>query len=91
MAQIPGHQPAHHARGRGGGLVRLRRCHHRPEVGGHVYTARIAIPDNEMTKLGELKLIAGMPVDFIRTSDRSVMSYLAKPMTDQVARAFREK
>jgi len=44
-----------------------------------------------MTKLGELKLIAGMPVDFIRTSDRSVMSYLAKPMTDQVARAFREK
>ena len=28
---------------------------------------------------------------FIRTSDRSMLSYLFKPLTDQARRAFREK
>jgi HlyD family secretion protein len=38
----------------------------------------------------KLKLIAGMPVEaFIKTGDRSEMSYLTKPMTDQIAPAFR--
>jgi HlyD family secretion protein len=34
----------------------------------------------------------GMPVEvFIRTSDRSLLSYLMKPLADQMHRAFREK
>jgi HlyD family secretion protein len=36
------------------------------------------------------KLVAGMPVEaFIQTSPRTVMSYLMKPMRDQITRAFK--
>jgi HlyD family secretion protein len=33
-----------------------------------------------------------MPVEaFIQTGDRKVLSYLLKPIADQIARAFRER
>jgi HlyD family secretion protein len=33
-----------------------------------------------------------MPVEtFVKTGERTVMSYLAKPLYDQITRAFREK
>jgi HlyD family secretion protein len=33
-----------------------------------------------------------MPVEaFVKTGDRSVVSYLVRPMSDQIARALREK
>ena len=33
-----------------------------------------------------------MPVEaFVQTGDRTVISYLVKPLTDQFKRAFREK
>jgi HlyD family secretion protein len=36
--------------------------------------------------------VPGMPVEaFIRTADRTVFSYLTKPLVDQARRAFREK
>ena len=36
-------------------------------------------------------LMPGMPVEaFIRTGDRSALSYLVKPMSDYFTRAFRE-
>jgi HlyD family secretion protein len=38
-----------------------------------------------------VKLVPGMPVEaFIKTGDRTVMSYLVKPLSDQIARAFHE-
>ena len=41
--------------------------------------------------LGHLKLIPGMPVEvFIQTGSRNALSYLIKPLEDQVARAFKE-
>lgn len=56
------------------------------------YTARIAIEPHELARLGGVKLIPGMPVEsFIKTGDRTVGSYLTKPLFDQVARAFRER
>jgi HlyD family secretion protein len=62
------------------------------KTNANYYTVRIAIPADEIEKLGKLKLIAGMPVEaFIKTSDRSMISYLTRPMTDQISRAFREK
>jgi HlyD family secretion protein len=62
------------------------------KTNANYYTVRIAIPADEIEKLGKLKLIAGMPVEaFIKTSDRSMISFLTRPMTDQIARAFREK
>ena len=56
------------------------------------YTVRIAIPPAEIARLGDVKLVPGMPVEaFIKTGDRTVISYLVKPLADQIARAFREK
>jgi len=56
------------------------------------YTIRIGMPADEVVKLGEVKLVPGMPVEtFVQTGDRTVMSYLAKPLYDQISRAFREK
>ncbi|MBA5777863.1 HlyD family type I secretion periplasmic adaptor subunit [Stappia sp. F7233] len=56
------------------------------------YEARLALDDGETERLGDVDLVPGMPVEtFIRTSDRTVLSFLLKPLTDQVARAFREE
>jgi HlyD family secretion protein len=56
------------------------------------YTVRIAIPTSESAQLGEVRLVPGMVVEtFIKTGDRTMASYLAKPLTDQVMRAFRER
>ena len=61
-------------------------------TGANYYTVRIATPREELLKLGGVKLIAGMPVEaFIETGERTVLSYLVKPMRDQISRAFRER
>ena len=55
------------------------------------YTVRISTTRSETERLGEVKLVPGMPVEsFIKTQDRTVISYFIKPLSDQVARAFRE-
>jgi HlyD family secretion protein len=55
------------------------------------YTARVSVPQDEMAKLKNLKLLPGMPVEaFIQTGMRTVLSYLGKPMTEQFNRAFRQ-
>jgi len=54
------------------------------------YTVRIRVPDGELARLEGLQLIAGMPVEaFIETTPRTVASFLVKPLSDQLARAFR--
>jgi HlyD family secretion protein len=61
-------------------------------TGQTYYVTRIAMTKNEIARLGEVKLIPGMPVEaFVQTGERSVMSYLMKPLQDQFMRAFREK
>jgi len=60
--------------------------------GASFYVLRIAVPEAELARLGDLKLIAGMPVEaFIQTGQRTVMSYLVKPLSDQLMRAWRER
>jgi HlyD family secretion protein len=62
------------------------------KTGQSYYTVRIAFAGAEMRRLGEVKLVPGMPVEcFIQTEQRTVLSYLLKPVDDQVTRAFREK
>ncbi len=59
--------------------------------GATYYTARVHVSDMELAKLADLKLIAGMPVEaYIQTGTRSALSFLTKPVTDQIARAFKE-
>jgi HlyD family secretion protein len=54
------------------------------------YSVRIRIPDSELARIDGLHPVAGMPVEaFIETSPRTVMSYLVKPMLEQVDRTFR--
>jgi HlyD family secretion protein len=63
-----------------------------PKTGAYFYTVRVAIGEEELSKLEGLKLVAGMPVEaFIKTSDRTALSYLTRPLVDQIYRAFREK
>jgi HlyD family secretion protein len=59
-------------------------------TGTSYYTVRIAIPEDEVARLGGLKLLPGMPLEtFIQTGERTILSYLTKPFTDQAARAFK--
>lgn len=61
-------------------------------TGASYYTVRIALKPQEVEKLGTSKLVPGMPVEvFIKTSERSVLSYLTKPLMEQAGRAFRER
>lgn len=56
------------------------------------YTARIDIPTDQLGRLGTVKLLPGMPVEtFIATEERTVASYLLKPLTDQVMHVFRQQ
>ena len=61
-----------------------------PKSGQSFYTGRIAVSDNELSRLQGLILAPGMPVEaFIQTGQRTVLSYLTKPLTDNVMRSFR--
>jgi len=54
------------------------------------YSVRIRVAEGELSRLEGLQLLAGMPVEsFIQTTPRTVASFLVKPLTDQLARAFR--
>src|SRR5262249_6808166 len=61
-------------------------------TGQSYYTIRISMPPNEVAKIGDLKIVPGMPVEaFVQTGERTMISYLAKPLADQLMRMFREK
>jgi HlyD family secretion protein len=61
-------------------------------TGQSTYTIRVSMPPAEIARLGDVKLIPGMPVEaFVQTGERTLLSYLIKPLNDQLMRAFREK
>lgn len=61
-------------------------------TGFSYYTARIDISADQLDRLGMVKLMPGMPVEtFIATEERTVLSYLLKPLSDQVMHAFRQQ
>ncbi len=61
-------------------------------TGQTYYTIRIAMPGDEVAKLGEVRMVPGMPVEaFVQTGDRTMISYFIKPLSDQLMRMFREK
>lgn len=56
------------------------------------YVLRIKADEKAIEKIGGLSLVPGMPVEaFIQTGDRTALSYIVKPLNDQIARAFREE
>ncbi|WP_454621573.1 HlyD family type I secretion periplasmic adaptor subunit [Bradyrhizobium cenepequi] len=61
-------------------------------TGQSFYTIRVSMPPDEVKRLGDVKIIPGMPVEaFVQTGDRTMLSYLMKPLSDQFMRSFREK
>lgn len=60
-------------------------------TGQPYYLATVEITD-AIAKLGSRKLMPGMPVEvFVQTEERTAISYITKPFTDQMMRAFREE
>jgi HlyD family secretion protein len=56
------------------------------------YTVRVSLKPQEVAKLGDAKLVPGMPVDvFIQTPGRTALTYLIKPLREQAERAFKER
>ncbi len=61
-------------------------------TGQSYYLVRISMTASEIKRLGDVKLTPGMPVEaFIQTGERTMLSYLIKPLHDQLMRSFREK
>jgi len=63
-----------------------------PQTGAVFYTIRVAVPAAELARLAPQTISAGMQAEvFVRTQDRTPLQYIAKPLHDQIARAFRER
>jgi HlyD family type I secretion membrane fusion protein len=56
------------------------------------YTARVTIDPKEMAKLGDVKLHTGMPVEvLINRGERTTLQYMIGPISNNFARAFKER
>ena len=56
------------------------------------FTATVVIAESELAKLDGRKLLPGMTSEvMIRTGSRTMLSYLAEPLTQNFRRAMREK
>ncbi len=61
------------------------------QTGVSYYTIVILIPDTELNRLVGLKLLPGMPTEtMLKTTDRTIASFLIKPLLDHMNRSFRE-
>lgn len=65
---------------------------HDEATGAPFYSVRVGLPESEIAKLPQgQKLVPGMPAEtFMRTGDRTVLSYLVEPFAAQLRRVFRE-
>jgi len=56
------------------------------------YKVQVSISKEEIKRLDSRKLVPGMPAEvFLQTGDRSALSYLVKPLSNQNEKAFREE
>ena len=63
-----------------------------PQQAQAYYMVRLSLPESEVARLGDLRLVPGMPAEaFIRTSERTPLQYLLKPLREQITRTFRER
>nr|WP_298410283.1 HlyD family type I secretion periplasmic adaptor subunit [uncultured Halomonas sp.] len=62
-------------------------------TGAYYYKARIKVTEQGARDMTEsMQLLAGMPAEvMIRTGERTFASYIAKPITDMLARAMQEE
>lgn len=63
-----------------------------PSNGQEHYIAYVQLAQDELQQLKGIRLVPGMPAEvYISTQERTAASYLTKPFTDQMNRAFRER
>ena len=56
------------------------------------YLVRVSLSDQQRHRLSGLQLVPGMPAEvFMQTTSRTLLSYLLKPIMDQMQRAFVEQ
>jgi HlyD family secretion protein len=64
---------------------------HEGQAGPVYYIVRVALPAEQVRRLGDLQLVSGMPAEvFLQTGSRTMLSYLVKPLTEQWHRTFNE-
>ncbi len=62
-----------------------------PQTGMSYFLARVEVSDSERQKLGEVVLLPGMPAEvMIITGERTLLDYIMRPLSDALARSFRE-
>ncbi len=62
-----------------------------PQTGFMFYAVRVRFAVPSADAEAPLKLVPGMPAEiFITTGERTMLNYLLKPFSDQMARAFKE-
>jgi HlyD family secretion protein len=65
---------------------------HDQQTNAPYFTVRVVLPDEERRRLAGQQLVPGMPAEvFMQTGSRTMMSYLFKPIADQMRRAFVEQ
>jgi len=81
IPEVPGH------------VVRVSADAETDEVTGQSFYQAILAPDEvALAALSDLKILPGMPVEaFLKTEDRTPLSYLTQPLTVYFQRAFREE
>lgn len=63
-----------------------------PLTGLYYFRVMVSVSAQDLLLIGDQKLVSGMPVEaFLQMSERSVLSYLTKPLIDQTSSAFREE
>lgn len=63
-----------------------------PEAKISYYLVRLSLSESELKRLGDLRLVAGMQAEaFIKTTDRTFLEFLLKPLSEQMARAFKDR
>ncbi len=62
------------------------------QSGAGYYDVRISLRQDEPGRANGLQLVPGMPAEvFLEIGSRTMLSYLFKPLTDQLSRSFRER
>jgi HlyD family type I secretion membrane fusion protein len=63
-----------------------------PSTNQEYYVAYVELEEESLAQVNGMRLVPGMPAEiFISTAERTAASYLVKPFTDQMNRAFRER
>ena len=65
---------------------------HEPQTNRSYYAVRLTLAADATESLGDLRLLPGMAAEvFFATGQRTPLQYLLQPLTEQIARAFRER